>query len=80
MWELFKTFLEEQLADLKDEAAIDEALKEVSVDEEKNKSNKQVKASHPCDYDEDYYDYDDSVEQVLGYTVQTKSESCKLCG
>ena len=46
-WELFKKFLEDQLANLKDEQEMEETLKNVSIDDEKCRS-KAVCASYPA--------------------------------
>ena len=85
-WELFKKFLNEQLTNLKDEEAIEEAVQEISVEDDKNKVRKN---SNLCDVKSsatsmnmnvDYYDYEENDGQSTSVAFQTSVvPPCKLC-
>ena len=83
-WELFKTFLNEQLLNLKDEEAIEDALQEVSIEDDKGKVRKPTNLSSlKCPAGAasmDYYEYEDIDEQSPSPMFQTNvNHLCKLC-
>ena len=87
-WEMFKSFLEEQLINLKDEEAIEDSLKDVLISEDKGSKGNPVKGSHLSDcsskdnvFDNDYYEYEDFGNEKLchSFDKKTREVTCKLC-
>ena len=94
-WELYKQFLTEQLANLKEEELMDDALKDISLEDPKNKikdKDKDVPKStftsdRTCTSDElececdDFYDYEDFSEDKSCHVVNSGVVElpCKLC-
>ena len=89
-WELYKKYLEEKLVDLKDEEEMEETLKEVSIEEEKNRSakagsSKSFYASESqrniYEDENDFYDYEDFEDSsnLMYQTTASGSNLCKLC-
>ena len=85
-WEMFKSFLEDQLVYLKEEGSIEDSLKDVTLDEQCTSA--QCTSFHAdssrnldCPTDDEYYDYEDFGGKRSGQAVHhAKQDSiCKLC-
>ena len=85
-WERFKSFLEDQLVDLKEESHIEDSLKDISIDDKCKKVTwkDSYYTDRPCGTtgeDDDYYEYEDCIDNRHIHTaVQRKEEEiCRLC-
>ena len=86
-WELFRRFLTERLEDLKDEALMEDAMKDVSIDESSTKkpiknscNNADWSRNMGLDIDDDYYQCED-LGGTASYLASSNYESipCKIC-